>query len=217
MLLLCLIFGLAFASPGWAESETQAPSPTAPRAWEIAPQISVVSVSGLRLPTPGFSVNYIPTFVGLPTFNVTLLRNLWSDGVFSIAAQASLGFGSRSAKFETQSLSSLVTQPEELTLRWIPLSISSRWTYRSPRFAYLRPGLVVGIGALALSQNSSRPGLSQLVGIPMLLVSPQITFMDSGSDHWLGGFTFGWTMMRGIGGSTGLAASSLDLSLNLHL
>jgi hypothetical protein len=190
----------------------------APRRFEMTPQVSVVSISALSIPIPGYVVNYTPTIEGLPTFQITLGRPIAELGRFTLSAQVGAGYGARSGAFATHAsgLGSAVTS-ENITLRWIPLSASLRVAYRPITFPYLRPSVMLGFGSLALIQTSDNPALNRSIGIPMVVVAPQITFMDGGSRHWLGGFSFGLTMLRGLGGDSALAATSLDLSLNILL
>jgi hypothetical protein len=191
--------------------------PSAPtRRFEFTPQVSVVAISALNIPTPGYQIDYIPTIEGLPTVQLIIGRPLAEMGRFTLSAHGSVGYGARSGAFTTLSGNN-TRAPQNITLRWIPLNASLRLAYRPSTFPYLRPSLGVGFGSLILMQSGDNPALSRTLGIPMLVLSPQLTFMDGGSRHWLGGFSFGLSLIRGLAGDSSLAATSLDLSLNILL
>jgi len=207
----------ALAQPPAAETLNEEVPYGSSRRFEFTPQVSVVAISALTIPTPGYKIDYIPTIEGLPTVQFVFGRPLAEMGRFSLSAYGSIGYGARSGAFTTQANGSATRSPENITLRWIPLSATLRFGYRPSTFPYLRPSVGLGFGSLALIQSGDNPALSRTIGIPMIVLSPQLTFMDGGSRHWLGGFSFGLSMMRGLAGDSALAATSLDLSLNILL
>lgn len=189
-----------------------------PRRFEFSPQLSVLSISGLQLPMPGHRVAYTPTLTGLPIVSLLLNRPIADSGRFSFQLQASLGFGTAGGLFTVTPENPLLpVTKEDLSVRWVPMLLSFRTQYRIRRFPSLRPSFTVGIGNLVLLQSSANPALSRTLSVPYLVVSPQITFRDSSAFRWLGGFSFGFSLIRGLGGDSTLAASSLDLSVNFLL
>jgi hypothetical protein len=92
-----------------------------------------------------------------------------------------------------------------------------RTAYRIPAFSYLRPSLTFSFGNLTLVQGSDIPSLSRTIGVPLVSFSPAVTFLDSTSVHWLGGFSFGATFIYGLSSSSTVSANSVDLSLNILL
>lgn len=203
--------------PAQAEEPVEIPLVEAPvlRKLEIAPQVSVVSISALSLPVPGYDVRYVPAIEGLPALQLVVTRSLVDWGRLTFAAQGMVGFGSRSGAFTTLQAANSSLSPENITLHWIPSVVSTRISYRGTEFPSLRPSITLGVGALTLMQSAENAALNRTIGIPIWVLSAQLSFLDSASRHWLGGFSFGFSLMRGLGGDSRLAATSLDLSINL--
>jgi hypothetical protein len=196
--------------------EGAAPAPSRKRLFQFVPQISVVSINALQIPNPGYQVAYLPTLEGLPALHLGVARSIADWGPVNWTLQASLGYGQKSGVFQVTP-SGLGPRSERLMMRWFPALISAKFSYRIPTLASISPSLSVGFGNVTLIQSSETPELSRAAAIPVLLLSPQLSFLDLTANSWLGGFSFGATILRGVGGDSSLGAASLDLGITILL
>lgn len=227
-----LAIALLCITPAHAESDlapAEAPpvmevnaAPVVPetRRFEIIPQVSVITIRDFAMPFLGHRVNYMDSLEGMPMLTLGLSTALGAIGDFGFSVQASVGYGARAASFTTFSLASdppSQLPPQSLRMQWLPAILSAKVTYRTPQLSSIRPSLSVGAGSLTVIQTAQNPALNRTVGIPVLVISPQLNFIDLTTLHWLGGFSFGATWMQGLGGDSRVNSVSLDLGINLIL
>ncbi len=196
--------------------EESLPAPARKRLFHFVPQVSVVSINSLQIPNPGYQVAYLPTFEGLPALHLGIARSIADWGPVNWTLQASLGYGQKSGVFQVTPTGA-DTRSERLMMRWFPALISAKFSYRIPTLASFSPSLSVGFGNVTLIQSSEIAALSRASAIPVLLISPQLSFLDLTENTWLSGFSFGATIIRGIGGDSTLGAASLDLGVTILL
>ncbi len=218
LLALFLLGAVTHAEPAAPEViDDLAENIRANRRYEMTPQVSVIQISRLDLVNPGFRVHYDPAMEGLPAFILSIGRPLKDWGNFTFTLQGSVGFGRSSGLFSVLDTETSTASNRQLSLAWIPMTVSLRTAYRIPAFSYLRPSLSFSFGNLTLIQSSEIASLSRTLGIPLISFSPAVTFLDSTNVHWLGGFTFGATFMYGLSSHSTVSATSIDLSLNILL
>ncbi|MBY0372297.1 hypothetical protein K2X33_16575 [bacterium] len=213
MRLRWILLALAIAPVGHAEVAEPVVVPR-PVRFEVAPQISVLSIAELTFPSAG--VQTTRRYSGFPCIGLNFAKPLGGFGDFSFALQATAAFGSRGGAMTVVQAGEPPSN-QDSSVTWIPLTVSTRLQYRIPNITFFRPSLTVGLGALTVIQRAALATLSHTSVVPSLVISPQVTFMDSTTFHWLGGFSFGATFYRGLGGNTALNATSLDLGLNILL
>lgn len=206
---------LAVGAPVFAEQVDTAP----PRivSYEIAPVISVLAISDLSFPMPNLQVTRPTRYAGLPALGMSITKPLGRLGDFSFALQATAAFGARSGQLTVLQKETQQITEEEFAVMWIPITAAARLSYRIPGLSFFRPSVTVGFGALTVVQRSELAELSHTSVVPSFVVSPQVTFLDATSFHWLGGFTFGATFYRGLSPTTALNANSIDLGINILL
>jgi hypothetical protein len=215
-----LVTGVAFAEPFLPSSpelrEENAPRLTTSRQFEAVPTISVISIGALALPNPGYQVAYMSSLEGLPAFQMSLVRTMARWGAVEFSAQVSLGFGQKTGAFPVTP-DGEASRSENLTLRWIPALLSGKFSYQIKGLSSIRPSVSLGFGNLTIVQSSATPGLNRAMAIPVMVVSPQLSFLDLAASNWLGGFSFGATILKGLGGDTTVSAASLDLGITILL
>jgi hypothetical protein len=210
------------AGPPPIPNEIEAPAPVILQrgTLEVVPQLSVITLSDLSLPIPGYRVNYLGSMSGLPQVMVSVGTSFAAWGDLGFSAHLAVGYGGRAADFSAFSMQSTPPTPlapQSLRLHWIPMTISGKVTYRPPHLPSIRPSLSLGAGNLLVIQSSSDSAFSRTLGIPILVVSPQLNFVDLSTFHWLGGFSFGATWVRSLSASSSVNGVSLDLGFNLLL
>ncbi len=216
-----LIVGGLLSATSLAESEiTTAPVLPTHSRFELVPQISVVTINDFSLSLPSYRVNYMASLEGIPLVTIALGTPLGTAGDFGFSAHASIGYGARAARFSTLSLRADPPEPVEpqaLRLHWIPTIASAKVTYRNKNLPSIRPSISIGSGALFVVQSSATSDLNRTFGIPVLVISPQLNFLDLTALHWLGGFSFGGTWMHGLSRDSRIQSVSLDFGINLIL
>ncbi len=201
------------------ESDEQITLPvprSVPRRFEFSPRLSVVSITSLGLPSSGYQIDYKGKNEGLPAIQLVLTRPLGEWRGLTAALEASVGYGSRTGNYDVLFQETpTANTTEKVTLHWLPFSFASKVEYRHATFPYVRPSLSLGIGSLGLLQRSQNKALNESYGIPFVMFSPRLNFMDSTNVHWLGGFSFGATILQSVSPTQALRATSLDLSIQI--
>jgi|GEM_PF-6415285 len=208
--------------PAETTEEFAPPTVELDRKIEFMPQFSIFNANSLRLRTDAYEVNYGAVLEGVPLFNAAIAIPYAQIGNFSFLVNTQLGLGTvRDVYPVSWNATDTTVQSrvsDRIRLVWIPMSVSQEVRYSLPGIPFFQPSLTVGAGGHLLLQRNAGVLPSEDFWIPHFFFRPALTFFDAASTaHWFGGFSFGVSWYRSLGGKNELQGTSFDLSLKFLL